>query len=229
MRLSKLELITLAFVISVHLLAFLSSFFQFSNPPKKAEDVLQAELIPPPQTAQPEKKTPEKKSSQAPLLTVAPEKKPTQNTSKSEPAKDVPAVKNPAPEPISELSPATNITQKSAAPPASNPSTTSQNVLGVEGGAIALNQLIMVYKPDTNVFYPRFSKEIGERGIVEIRMQIDEGGSVTSTQVISSSGYARLDRAASELTSRIRFRPHLINGVPSKINAAISIKFELNN
>jgi protein TonB len=127
------------------------------------------------------------------------------------------------------LSPAANTTQKSAAPPAPNPSTTSQNILGVEGGAIALNQLIMVYKPDTNVFYPRFSKEIGERGIVEIRMQIDEGGSVTSTQVISSSGYARLDRAASELTSRIRFRPHLINGVPSKINAAISIKFELNN
>ncbi|MEY3777116.1 MAG: hypothetical protein RIR83_1158, partial [Pseudomonadota bacterium] len=120
MRLSRLEVLTLVFVIGIHLLAFLSSFFQFSNPPKKTEDVLQAELIPPPQTAQPEKKIPEKKSSQAPLLTVAPEKKPTQNTSKSDPAKDVPAVKNPAPEPISELSPATNTTQKSAAPPAPN-------------------------------------------------------------------------------------------------------------
>ena len=56
MRLSRLEVLTLVFVISVHLLAFLSSFLQFSNPPKKIEDVLQAELIPPPQTTQPEKK-----------------------------------------------------------------------------------------------------------------------------------------------------------------------------
>jgi hypothetical protein len=72
MRLSRLEVLTLVFVISVHLLAFLSSFLQFSNPPKKIEDVLQAELIPPPQTTQPEKKIPEKKSNQAPLLTVAP-------------------------------------------------------------------------------------------------------------------------------------------------------------
>ena len=53
MRLSRLEVLTLVFVISVHLLAFLSSFLQFSNPPKKIEDVLQAELIPPPQTTQP--------------------------------------------------------------------------------------------------------------------------------------------------------------------------------
>jgi cytochrome b involved in lipid metabolism len=59
MRLSRLEVLTLVFVISVHLLAFLSSFLQFSNPPKKIEDVLQAELIPPPQTTQPEKKIPE--------------------------------------------------------------------------------------------------------------------------------------------------------------------------
>ena len=40
MRLSRLEVLTLVFVISVHLLAFLSSFLQFSNPPKKIEDVL---------------------------------------------------------------------------------------------------------------------------------------------------------------------------------------------
>jgi protein TonB len=227
MRLSKLELITLAFVISVHLLAFLSSFFQFSNPPKKAEEVLQAELIPPPQTAQPEKKTPEKKSSQAPLLTVAPEKKPTQNTSKSEPAKDVPAVKNPAPEPISELSPATNTTQKSSAPPAPTPSTTSQNVLGVKSGIIEINQLKIVWQPNSELFYPRRSKVLNEEGVVSVNMEIDERGSVISTNITSPSGYPSLDNAAKQLTSFIRFEPYLIGGVPSKVNTVIVIVFKL--
>ena len=229
MRLSRLEVLTLVFVISVHLLAFFSSFFQFSNPPKKTEDVLQAELIPTPQTAQPEKKIPEKKPSQAPLLTVAPEKKPTQNTSKSEPAKDVLAGKNPAPEPISELSPATNTTQKSAAPPAPNPSTTSQNVLGVQGGKIEFNQLEIAYLPNLESFYLRRSKDLGEVGKVQVLIEIDERGSVSSTQIISSSGYPRLDKSAKELTSSIRFKPHLINGLPSKVNTIKTVVFQLNN
>jgi len=31
-----------------------------------------------------------------------------------------------------------------------------------------------------------------------------------------------------QLASRIRFRPYLVNGLPSRVNAGISIKFQLN-
>ena len=87
----------------------------------------------------------------------------------------------------------------------------------------------MVYRPNTEVFYPRLSKDIGEQGIVNVKMMIDETGSVKGVQVITSSGYERLDRAASDLASRIRFAPYKINGVPSRVSAGISIKFQLSH
>jgi TonB family protein len=95
--------------------------------------------------------------------------------------------------------------------------------------SVALNQLIMVSKINTDLFYPRVSKDLSEQGLVALKMFIDETGLVTSTKVIKSSGYARLDRAASMLASNIRFQPYLINKLPSRVNADISVKFKLNH
>jgi len=87
----------------------------------------------------------------------------------------------------------------------------------------------MVYRPDTEVFYPRLSKDIGEQGIVGVQLFINENGEVRSVSVNKSSGFARLDNAAAQLASRIRFRPYLVNGVPSRVNSNISVKFQLNS
>ena len=86
----------------------------------------------------------------------------------------------------------------------------------------------MIYRPETELFYPRLSKDIGEQGIVDVQLFINELGEVKSVNITRSSGYERLDKAAAQLASRVRFKPYLMNGVPSKVNAGISIKFQLN-
>ena len=86
----------------------------------------------------------------------------------------------------------------------------------------------MVYRPDTEIFYPRLSKDIGEQGIVDVQLFINELGEVKSVSIIRSSGFDRLDKAAAQLASRIRFKPYIVNGNASKVNAGIAIKFQLN-
>jgi protein TonB len=109
-----------------------------------------------------------------------------------------------------------------------NSDSKSSTSAGVDAGPVELNQLVMVYRPDTEVFYPRLSKDIGEQGVVGVRLFINESGEVKSVTVAQSSGFERLDKAAVQLASRIRFKPYLINGTPSRVNAGISIKFQLN-
>lgn len=94
-------------------------------------------------------------------------------------------------------------------------------------GDVALNKLIMVYRPETDMLYPRLSKDIGEEGVVVLKMDIDEKGLVSKVEVSNSSGYPRLDKAASAFSSRIRFEPYKINGIPSKVNTSLSVQFKL--
>jgi TonB family protein len=93
---------------------------------------------------------------------------------------------------------------------------------------VELNQLIMIYRPDSEVFYPRDSKVLGEQGIVGLQLSIDEYGVVSSVHVVKTSGFSRLDNAAEQLASRIRFRPYLVDSLPRTVNAGLSIKFQLN-
>lgn len=94
---------------------------------------------------------------------------------------------------------------------------------------VDISQLVILYKPDTEAFYPSFSKRVGEEGSVEVRLQIDENGLVQATQIALSSGSPRLDKAATELASRIRFKPYTQNGVAVKVNAKIGVKFKLRD
>jgi protein TonB len=94
---------------------------------------------------------------------------------------------------------------------------------------IELSQLVMIYRPELNLFYPAESKKKGEQGVVGIQVYIDESGAVTSVSIVQSSDYSRLDNAAIQLASRTRFKPYFINGTPSKTNSAFKIRFALNN
>jgi protein TonB len=132
---------------------------------------------------------------------------------------------------VKEPSNATNESAKTDASTSSsntNSDSKSSTSAGVDAGPVELNQLMMVYRPDTEAFYPRLSKDIGEQGVVGVRLFINESGEVQSVAVTKSSGFERLDKAALLLASRIRFKPYLINGTPSRVNAGISIKFQLN-
>jgi protein TonB len=58
---------------------------------------------------------------------------------------------------------------------------------------------------------------------------IDESGSVEDVALLRSSSFPRLDRAASEIGRRYRFKPFLVNGAPARISTNLLIKFNLKN
>lgn len=229
------DIATLLIVVLGHAALLITlQLFNKNSPVQEKIEMLQAELIPPsnvskPLPPEPKKETPKppEKSPPTPkLLAIAPEKSKPLSTLSTEPVKETPQ-KKAASEPMPEAT-ASSQDAKIAAPISKVAQTQGNNDVGVEGGSIRLSQLKMMYKPDTNVFYPRISKDIGEQGTVGVVLYVDESGSVSRTQVVRSSGFKRLDKAAEELCSRIRFSPYLVDGNPTNVSAGISIKFEMN-
>ena len=76
--------------------------------------------------------------------------------------------------------------------------------------------------------YPPQSRRLREQGIVILRVVIDERGQACDIAVETSSGYARLDRAAREAVASAAFRPYLENGAPRRAQVLIPIEFFLN-
>jgi protein TonB len=92
-----------------------------------------------------------------------------------------------------------------------------------------IGKLVVVYQPDADPYYPSFSKRAGEQGEVVVRLIIDEAGIVEEVALLRSSGFARLDRAATEIGKRYRFKPYSVNGNPARISTNLLIKFNLKN
>ena len=107
------------------------------------------------------------------------------------------------------------------------PSTTG----GASGTPIQtdIGKLVVIYQPDADAYYPSFSKRSGEQGEVVVRLIIDETGSVEDIALLKSSTFPRLDRAASEIGGRYRFKPFLANGSPTRISTNLLIKFNIKN
>jgi protein TonB len=76
--------------------------------------------------------------------------------------------------------------------------------------------------------YPPQSRRLGEQGIVVLRVVINERGEACDIAIESSSGYARLDRAAREAVASAAFRPYLEDGAPRRAQVLIPIEFFLN-
>ena len=124
--------------------------------------------------------------------------------------------------------PANQSKSESQAPNATGaPATTS----GSSGTPIQtdIGKLVVVYQPDADAYYPSFSKRSGEQGEVVVKLIIDESGSVEDVALLRSSSFPRLDRAATEIGRRYRFKPFLVNGSPQRISTNLLIKFNLKN
>jgi len=76
--------------------------------------------------------------------------------------------------------------------------------------------------------YPPLSGELGEQGIVVVRMRIGPDGFVTSADVVQTSGYPRLDGAALAALSKWRFTPAVENGQPVSSEQVLPVRFRLN-
>jgi protein TonB len=216
----KTERTVIGIVVGLHLL-FLIGFQSSMKPdsdnnmddarvmanlvsPEAAKQPQATPAAPPPKPKQEQKKkTVEEKSTQAPT--------PPQNQQQ--------AATPPTPQQSKSESQAPNA--------AVAPATTS----GSSGTPIQtdIGKLIVVYQPDADAYYPSFSKRSGEQGEVVVRLIIDETGSVEDVGLLRSSSFPRLDRAATEIGRRYRFKPYLVNGAPARISTNLLIKFNLKN
>ena len=211
---TKSERVIIAIVLVLHALPALEFIHLSSRPPKMDDTRVMANLVSPSPA----------KSQEAP---AAP--KPTPPKPKEEPKKKVEEKPTPAPaEPKSSSAPPKQAESKADAQPqnaAVAPSTTG----GASGTPIQtdIGKLEVLYQPDADAYYPSFSKRSGEQGTVVVRLIIDQSGNVEDISLLQSSNFPRLDRAASEIGRRYRFKPFLVNGSPQRISTNLLIKFNL--
>lgn len=77
--------------------------------------------------------------------------------------------------------------------------------------------------------YPAMAIRLGYEGTVQLRIVVDERGSVASAEVQTSSGHADLDEAAvAWVKSHWRYVPATQNGAPAKADTTAVVTFKLN-
>ena len=211
---TKSERIIITIVLVLHALPAFEFIHLSARPPKIDDARVMANLVSPSPA----------KSQEAP---AAP--KPTPPKPKEEPKKKVEEKPTPAPaEPKASSAPQKQAESKTDAQPqnaAVAPSTSG----GASGTPIQtdIGKLEVLYQPDADAYYPSFSKRSGEQGTVVVRLIIDQTGNVEDISLLQSSNFPRLDRAASEIGRRYRFKPFLVNGSPQRISTNLLIKFNL--
>lgn len=201
----KTERIIIGIVLALHLLFLIG--FQSSMKPDSENNLddtrVMANLVSPEAAKQPQ------------AAPAAPTPKPKQEQKKK--TVDEKSTQAPTP-PQTQQQAATPPTSQQSKTDAQTPNTAvaPASTSGSSGTPIQtdIGKLVVVYQPDADAYYPSFSKRSGEQGEVVVRLIIDESGSVEDIALLRSSSFPRLDRAASEIGRRYRFKPFLVNGSP---------------
>ncbi len=76
--------------------------------------------------------------------------------------------------------------------------------------------------------YPRMSKRLGEQGTVVLRVLIGVNGQAEKIEIFKSSGFDRLDQAATETAAKWRYKPGQRMGQTEAMWFNLPIRFELN-
>jgi protein TonB len=215
---NKTERIIIGVVLLFHALPALEYLHLSKRPPPMDDTRVMANLVSPEasKTQQPPAATPPKPKEEKKVAKEKPQEKPAEKPSPTQ-AQQPPQQQNQS-QTKSESQP-----QNAAVAPATSG--------GASGTPIQtdIGKLVVVYQPDADAYYPSFSKRSGEQGAVVVRLIIDETGSVEDVALLQSSTFPRLDRAATEIGKRYRFKPFLVNGSPQRISTNLLIKFNLKN
>ena len=213
---TKSERIIILIVLVLHALPALEFIHLSARPPKMDDDRVMANLVSPSPA----------KSQEAPATPKAPPPKP-----KEEPKKK--AEEKPTPKPAPPEPKQSNTAQKQAESKSESQAQSAAVAPSTTGGASGtpiqtdIGKLEVLYQPDADAYYPSFSKRSGEQGTVIVRLIIDQSGNVEDIALLQSSTFPRLDRAASEIGRRYRFKPFVVNGSPQRISTNLLIKFNL--
>ena len=218
---NKTERIIIGIVLLLHALPALE-FLHFSQrPPQMDDERVMANLV-----------SPEASKTQQPPAAAPPKPKEEKKEVKEKPKeklsdKPSPTQAQQTPQQNQPQSKSDSQSQSQAQNAAVAPATSG----GASGTPIQtdIGKLIVVYQPDADAYYPSFSKRSGEQGSVVVRLIIDEAGNVEDVALLQSSTFPRLDRAATDIGKRYRFKPFLVNGSPQRISTNLLIKFNLKN
>ena len=214
---NKTERIIIGIVVLLHALPALE-FLHFSQrPPQMDDERVMANLVSPEasKTQQPPAATPPKPKEEKKAVQEKPKEKPVEKPSPTQ-----------APQQTQQ-----NQSQSKSDAQQQNASVAPATSGGASGTPIQtdIGKLVVVYQPDADAYYPSFSKRSGEQGAVVVRLIIDESGNVEDVALLQSSTFPRLDRAATDIGKRYRFKPFLVNGSPQRISTNLLIKFNLKN
>mgnify|MGYP000384947242 FL=1 len=212
---TKTERIIIGIVLLLHALPALEFFHWSSKPHRMDDERVMANLVSP--------DTASSKSQQPPAPPPKPKEEPKKKSveDKSSPKTSPPQTQN-TPTQKSESSSQSQMQNAAVAPATSG---------GASGTPIQtdIGKLVVVFQPDADAYYPSFSKRSGEQGTVVVRLIISEAGEVEDVAILQSSSFPRLDRAATDIGRRYRFKPFLVNGSPQRISTNLLIKFNLKN
>jgi periplasmic protein TonB len=218
---NKTERIIIVIVVLLHALPALE-FLNLSKRPTQMDDErVMANLVSPEaaKTQQPPAASPPKPKEEKKMVQEKPKEKPVEKPSPTQTQQNQAQNK----------SDAQSQTQSQTQPQnaAVAPSTSG----GASGTPIQtdIGKLVVAYQPDADAYYPSFSKRSGEQGTVVVRLIIDETGNVEDVALLQSSTFPRLDRAATDIGKRYRFKPFIVNGSPQRISTNLLIKFNLKN
>lgn len=212
---TKSERIIIAIVMALHILPTLEFIHLSTRPPKMDDDRVMANLVSP-SPAQ---------SQEAPAAPKTPPPKPKEEPKKVE---EKPTPK-PAPAQPKQSDTAPKQAENKSESQAQNAAVAPSSAGGISGTPIQtdIGKLEVLYQPDADAYYPSFSKRSGEQGTVVVSLIIDQSGNVEDVALLQSSTFPRLDRAASEIGRRYRFKPFVVNGSPQRISTNLLIKFNL--
>ena len=220
---NKTERIIIGIVLLLHALPALE-FLNFSQrPPKMDDERVMANLVSPEaakQSPQAPAAAPPKPKEEKKPAKEKPQEKPSEKPSPTQ-AQQTPQQQNQA----------QNKSESQSQSQPQNAAVAPSTSGGTSGTPIQtdIGKLVVVYQPDADAYYPSFSKRSGEQGPVVVRLIIDETGNVEEVALLQSSSFPRLDRAATEIGKRYRFKPFLVNGSPQRISTNLLIKFNLKN
>jgi len=188
-------------------------------PPQPEEQVIQVSLTSPARVIQePEKPVPQPKTPPPkvpPPPAPRPTPTPTPTAAKPEPAQTLAipeAVNTPAPAAAVAAPPPT----PAPAPAAAAPAEPSQPIFDA------------AYL-ENSVAYPPISKRMGEQGKVMLRVRVSPEGHAETVDLVTSSGFPRLDKAAVDAVKKWRFVPAKLGSQAVAATVKVPVNFTLND
>jgi protein TonB len=98
---------------------------------------------------------------------------------------------------------------------------------GSDGQPLPDSALGYLRRPDP--VYPPASRRLGEAGLVRLHVLIDVEGRPQQVTVVDTSGFPRLDEAASRAVRRALFRPYRRDGEARPAWISLSVRFSLED